>query len=70
MTVTETFKKALTCFEDFIPDFCAKLAQDGVIDSELTAMLEAELYVAVSEFVADYMGNEPSGVTVSAGYEG
>lgn len=54
MTVTETFKKALVCFEDFIPDFCEKLAQDGVIDDEMTYALESELYLALTEFLSDY----------------
>lgn len=54
MTVTETHKKALVCFEDFIPDFCEKLAQDGVIDATMASTLESELYLALTEFLTDY----------------
>ena len=69
MTVTETYKKALVCFEDFIPDFCEKLAQDRVIDSDYTAAISSELYATMVEFLNDYceFDNDPVTVTTVPG---
>ena len=54
MTVTETYKKALICFEDFIPDFCDKLVQDGVISEGQENTLAGELFTTLSDFIVEY----------------
>lgn len=53
MTATQTYRKALVCCEDFLPDFAQKLVNDGAILSELREDLIAELFVVVFEYIKD-----------------